>query len=178
MSFGRNVCLIGYRGTGKTTVGRILAERLGYRYIDTDDEIEKRAGRTIADIFRDQGEGAFRDLESTVIADVVQPSQLVLSLGGGAILRPENRQRIQECGVVVWLRAPLETIAERMGLDPHTEDRRPKLTEHGTLDEINAVLQERWPLYQACASISVDTDGRSPQAVVDLIVEQCALDAG
>ena len=98
--------LIGYRATGKTTLARLLAERLGWDWIDADVEIERRAGKSIARIFAEQGEPAFRDLEAQVIADLCRRDRLVLAAGGGAPLRPESRRAMREAGKVVWLVGP------------------------------------------------------------------------
>src|SRR5688500_9284949 len=96
-----NLFLIGYRGSGKTTVAAELAPRLGWKWLDADDEVERRAGRTIKDIFAASGEQAFRDLEAAVIADMAKLSDRVIALGGGAVLRDDNRQAIRSSGKVV-----------------------------------------------------------------------------
>ena len=106
--------LIGYRATGKTTLARLLAERLGWDWIDADVEIERRAGKSIARIFAEDGEPAFRDMEAEVIADLCRRDRLVLAAGGGAPLRPESRRAMREAGKVVWLTARPETILARM----------------------------------------------------------------
>ena len=111
------IVLIGYRATGKTTLARLLAERLGWAWIDADVEIERRAGKSIARIFAEDGEPAFRDLEARVIADLCRRDRLVLAAGGGAPLRAESRQAMREGGQVVWLTARPETILARMSGD-------------------------------------------------------------
>lgn len=166
-----NLVLIGYRGTGKTTVARLVAERLGWDWIDADVEIERQAGKSIADIFRDDGESAFRDLEAQVVAELTARSSWVLALGGGAILRPENRRQIAAAGPAVWLTATAPTIHQRMTGDPTTAGKRPNLTSRGGLHEIEELLAQREPLYRQCADHTVDTEGKSPEQVADEIVQ-------
>jgi shikimate kinase len=158
-----NIFLIGYRGSGKTTVARALAGLLGWSWLDADAELERRAGKSIRQIFEDSGEGAFRDLESAVVADLARLDRHVLALGGGAVLRDENRQAISGRGKVVWLRARPETLAARIAADPTTAARRPNLTNQGGLDEIRRLVAEREPIYQACADLALDADADSPE---------------
>ncbi len=169
----RNISLIGYRGTGKTTVGKLLAKRIGFLCVDTDEAIEQRTGQSIAELFSQRSEAEFRHIESEIIAELTAKTGRVLSLGGGAILREENRERIHACGTVVWLRAKVATIAERIGFDPTTASRRPNLTSAGGMAEIEDMLRERRPLYEACATLAVDTDDRSPEELVDSIMNDC-----
>ena len=164
------LALIGYRGTGKTTVAQILAKRLGYAWIDADIEVEQRAGKSIAEIFEASGEEAFRDLETEVVADLCQRERTVLALGGGAILREENRNHLAQCQQIVWLRASAETIAQRLSGDPTTAARRPNLTNRGGLHEIEQMLATRDPIYRACATLEVDTEGKAPSQIVEEIV--------
>ena len=156
-----NLLLIGYRGTGKSTVARLVAERLGWQWLDADVELERRAGKSIAAIFAHDGEPAFRELESQVLAELVQLDWHALALGGGVVLRPENRELIKRAGAVLWLTADAETILARVNADVTTAARRPNLTAQGGLDEIRQLLVEREPLYRECATIAVDTVGRS-----------------
>ena len=165
-----NLVLIGYRGAGKTEVARLLAERLGWPWCDADDKIEQRAGKTIAEIFADDGEHAFRDLESEVVAELAQRDQVVLALGGGAVLRVENRETIKRRGRVVWLTASPETHWRRIHKDQTTAARRPNLTASGGITEIVATLAARQQIYRACADFEVDTDDRTPGQVADAIV--------
>ena len=165
-----SIALIGYRGTGKTTVAQILAKRLGFDWVDADVEVEQRAGKSIADIFETSGEEAFRDLETEVVADLCQREHTVLALGGGAILREANRKCLAQCQQIVWLQASAETIAQRLGTDPTTADRRPNLTNRGGLHEIEQMLATREPIYRACATLEVDTEGKDPANIVDEIV--------
>jgi len=164
------IFLIGYRGSGKTTVARLLAERLGYDWIDADDQIEQRAGKTIAQIFADEGQRAFRELEAAVAADLCARLQTIVALGGGAVLSEATRAAIGAAGPVVWLTGSPHTLHQRLAGDASTPSRRPDLTSLGGAAEIESVLQERTPLYRACATLAVDTEGKGPEQVVDEIV--------
>ena len=165
-----NLVLIGYRATGKTTLARHLADRLGWQWIDADVEIERRAGKSIARIFTEQGEAAFRDLEAQVIADLCGGPRLVLAAGGGAPLREESRRAMRESGHVVWLTAAPETILARMTADATTIDRRPSLTNRPPMEEIVQLLDRREPAYREAAHQMVDTEGKSPAELVEEIL--------
>jgi shikimate kinase len=158
-----NLVLIGYRATGKTTLARLLAQKLGWDWTDADVEIERRAGKPIARIFAEDGEPAFRDLEARAIADLCRRPRLVLAAGGGAPLRAESRQAMRAGGRVVWLTAVPETILARMSGDATTALRRPNLTDKGPLEEIVHLLALRAPMYREAAHLTVDTEGRSPE---------------
>jgi shikimate kinase len=165
------IALIGYRGSGKTNVAPLVAARLGWSWIDTDDEIEQRAGKSIAAIFADDGESAFRDWESEVLSELVSRDRTVLALGGGMVLRAENRAKLCDGrGAIVWLKAAPRTLQQRIVADVTTSARRPNLTASGGLLEIQLLLNHREPLYQECADLTVDTEGKSPAAVADEIV--------
>ena len=143
-----NVVLIGYRGTGKSTVGKILAARLGLILVSTDAEIVKSAGQSIPEIVEQHGWEYFRDLEAKVCGQLAGRTGLVVDTGGGAILRPRNVEVLKETGRLFWLTASVETIAERIGQDAQ----RPSLTGvKSFVDEIQEVLLERTPKYQAAA---------------------------
>jgi shikimate kinase len=163
------IFLIGYRGTGKTTVARLLALRLGCDWVDADVEIELRAGKSIAAIFADGGEPAFRDLESQVVADLAKRTDMVIALGGGAILRDDNRHAISG-GTTIWLKAPAATIVQRLEADPATRGQRPDLTARGGEAEVIELLAQREPIYRQCANLEVDTEGKEPAAVADEIL--------
>jgi shikimate kinase len=162
--------LIGYRGTGKTTVACKLAERLGIPAFDSDVEIERRANKSIAEIFAQDGESAFRDLEESVIADILARSiPLVLATGGGAILRANTRERLRRAGRVFWLTATPETILRRITADAASKTMRPSLTALPMHEEIVAVLNKRTPLYAKTAHETLDTDTRSVDEIVETI---------
>ena len=170
-----NLVLIGYRATGKTTLARHLAERLRWDWIDADVEIERRAGKSIAEIFAEEGEPAFRDLEAQVIADLCNRPRLVIAAGGGAPLREESRRIMRESGKVFWLTARPETILARMRGDATTAGRRPSLTNLPPLDEIVQLLARREPVYRETAHLSVDTEGKRPEQLSDEILAQLGL---
>ena len=170
-----NLILIGYRATGKTTLARLLSERLGWEWIDADVEIERRAGKSIARIFAEDGEPAFRDLEAQVIADLCRRDRLVLGAGGGAPLREESRRAMRDGGNVVWLVARPETILARMSADATTPGRRPNLTDRDPLEEIVHLLKQREPIYRESAHLVVDTEGKTPERLAGEILKRLAL---
>ena len=162
-----NVVLIGYRGTGKSTVGKVVAARLGCELLSTDAEIVKSAGQTIPQIVEQHGWEYFRDLETKMCQGLTGKDGLVLDTGGGAILRPQNVDMLKRTGKLFWLTASVETIAKRIGSDTQ----RPSLT--GTksfIDEIQDVLRERAPKYQAAADHVIETEGKSVSQVADEIL--------
>jgi shikimate kinase len=160
-----NIALIGYRGTGKSEVARQLALRLGWDWVDADVEVELKAGKSIAAIFADEGELAFRDIEGAVLAELVQRDRAVLALGGGVVLRPANRELLKQSNKVVWLTAEPETIARRLAADAATASRRPNLSAAGGLEEIRRLLAERTPLYRELGDVEIDTENKSPAEV-------------
>lgn len=161
------LALVGYRGTGKSTIGRRVARAVGWQFADADLVVEARAGTSIPEIFAHQGEPAFRDLEAHVLAELTGLRRLVLATGGGAVLREENRRRLRAFGLVVWLTAEPATLAERLR---HSYARRPALTAAGTLDEIADVLAARSPLYREVSDVAIATDGLSSAAVAEAVV--------
>lgn len=169
-----NLAMIGYRGTGKTTVARLLALRLGWTWVDTDVEVELRAAKPIVAIFAEDGEPAFRDLEAAVIEELAGREKLVLALGGGAVLRAKTREVLARSCFVVWLRASPRTLFSRLAADAAHAEQRPNLTASGGLAEIEEVLTAREPLYRACASAEIDTEGRTPDEVAQAVHEQFA----
>jgi shikimate kinase len=151
-----------------------LALRLGWDWADADVEIELRAGKSIQAIFADDGEPAFRELETVVVAELAQRERTVVALGGGAVLREENRSAIRS-GQVVWLQADVETILARIAADPTTADRRPNLTAVGGAAEVSRLLSERTPVYRQCADLTVDTEGKTLVQVTDEIINGLGL---
>ena len=164
------IFLIGYRGTGKTTVARLLAEALGWPWLDADEVLERKHGRNIRDIFATEGEQGFRDKEEVVLRELCGLSCHVIGTGGGVVLRECNRQRLRTTGQVVWLTAEAETIYHRLQADATTWDRRPALTTAPARAEIAELLRLREPHYRSCAHLTVSTEGRSPAEVVAEVV--------
>lgn len=166
------VFLIGSRCVGKSAVGLRLAQRLGWAFVDADEELERRAGRTIREIFASEGETAFRDREAAVLADLAARADVVVATGGGVVLRPENRERLS-AGPVVWLTARPQTLWARMQGDASTAERRPALAQGG-LAEVESLLAQREPLYRACATWTFDTESATPDALADAIARRLA----
>jgi shikimate kinase len=167
--------LIGYRATGKTTVGCLLAERLGWTCVDTDDHIQREVGKSVRQIFEQEGEASFRDYETAAIGSLARGHKLVLTVGGGAVLRAENRRAIATAGPVVWLDASVATIHQRLIADTQTALQRPALTDLSQRDEIERLVGERQPIYAACADVRIDTDGLTPRQVTDAILARLDL---
>lgn len=168
----KHLLLTGYRGCGKSVVGQLLSKSLDRKLIDTDMAIESATGQTISEIFSEIGQEGFRDLESNQIASLATFTELaIISLGGGAILRPENRRNIRNLGKTVWLQAMPETLVERISNDQTTQTRRPKLSKLGELDEIRSILEMRTPWYNEVADFVVSTDGLTMERVAETIVD-------
>ena len=164
--------LIGYRATGKTSLAKKLADRLGWDWIDADVDLQNRTGKTISQIFETEGESAFRQYEAEVIADICRRDRLVLASGGGAPLREENAKAMSQAGPIVWLKAPAETIWQRIQGDKTTAKSRPNLTDKGGLAEIVEVLAAREPIYRELAGMAVDTEDRSLDELADHILAE------
>ena len=156
------VVLVGFMGSGKSAVGRVLARRLGYRFEDMDRRIEERAGRTIAEIFREDGEEAFRELEREEALAVSRLAERVVASGGGAFARPETRAILQKGALTVWLRCDMGRILARV---PRGGS-RPLA---GNRDIMRALLAEREPSYRM-ADVAVDASTGSPREVAERIV--------
>lgn len=163
------VFLIGYRGSGKTTVAQLLAGKLGWAWCDADAVLEERYGSSIRRIFAEEGEGGFRDKETAVLQDLCQLQEYVIATGGGIVLRPENRIKLL-LGKVVWLKAEPAILWQRLQEDPATLERRPNLAQGG-LEEIEKLVQARTPLYAKCADLEVDTGTKNPVEIAETIYE-------
>ena len=166
------ITLIGYRGSGKSSVAAPLADRLNWNWIDADAELERRAARSIRDIFQTDGEAHFRKLERDVLVDLVDQDRLVIAAGGGAVLNEQTRADFRRNGPVVWLKADVTVLEDRINRDPTTGERRPALTDSGGSRQIREHLANREPLYAKAATLTVDTDGKSIDDIVSEIVQQ------
>jgi 3-dehydroquinate dehydratase/shikimate dehydrogenase len=165
---GRSLFLIGYRGAGKTTVAQHVAALLGWQWADADAVLEDRVGKSIREIFAEEGEEAFRDKETAILDELCElPEDYVIATGGGVILREENRQRLSQ-GAVVWLRAPADVLWARLQADPATAEQRPDLAQGG-VGEIDAMLQVRTPIYEACQHCTIDVSEQSPEQIAEAI---------
>jgi shikimate kinase len=165
------VVLVGFRGTGKSTVGRLLAQELHWPWRDSDQELERQSGQTISACFEQHGEAWFRAAEERVIEQLWSQVPCVLSLGGGAILSPLTRMRLKRDALVVWLRASPLTIEQRMQDDPHTATQRPALSQLDASEEIRVLLQAREPLYADVSLLNYTTDDMEPNSIVrDLVL--------
>ena len=167
-----NLYLTGYRGSGKSTVAKILAELLGWAVIDSDDEIEVLAGMTISQIFEAEGESGFRAWETSVIEGLSMLERTVIALGGGAVLAESNRERLAESGKVVWLKVSAQASHSRISADESSKTQRPNLTQTGGIEEIEQMLAVRRPIYLTCADLIVDSDENTPSELATAIFDQ------
>jgi shikimate kinase len=155
--------LVGYRGCGKTTIGRKLADRLWQQFVDTDELVARAAGKSIREIFEQDGEQRFRDLEAQAVRQACALQDHVIALGGGAVLREENRRTIKESNLkCVYLRCDPQVLLQRIQSDPQTAATRPPLTHlAGGIDEIRSLLAEREPLYREVMTAELDVTSLS-----------------
>ena len=168
-----NIYLIGYRCTGKTSVGRLLSERMGRQLVDTDQRIVAHAGMPVSDIVAQNGWSYFRGIEKQVLLETAAASRLVVATGGGIVLDPENRAILEDpAHFTVWLQAAPETIEKRMKADAQTETLRPALTESSLAGEITDTLAARGPFYESAKDLVIDTDRMSVAEICELIVKE------
>ena len=165
-----NLVLIGYRAAGKTTVGRRLSAYLRRVFVDSDDMIEKHQGTPIGDIVRCHGWDYFRAIEREVISEVSNYDNLIVSAGGGVVIDPENVKVLKRNGLIIWLKADVEVLLERMARDLRSAIERPSLTGKGTLKEFKEVLIQREPLYERASEVQVDTSLLDVDGVVNQVL--------
>lgn len=165
----KQIILIGYRATGKTSVGKRLAAQLGLSFLDLDGALEKRCGQSIATLVAARGWPYFRALEKEMLSELIVGQERVISTGGGAILHQDIWPRLKESSLVVWLTADQRTISQRLLGDRQTGSQRPALTGSDTFAEIDSVLQEREPLYRAGCHFSVNTAALAIDEIVEMV---------
>lgn len=165
----KNIVLIGFMGSGKSTVGRELHQRLGYSLTDMDQLIEETMGKKITEIFKEEGEKAFRDFETLQLIEIAKQTDTrhIISTGGGIVIRPQNRSLLRKLGYVVWLDAPEETIYERTSRNRD----RPLLNHKDARQRISDLLSEREPWYRETAHLKVDTKGLDSGEIASGILE-------
>jgi shikimate kinase len=167
-----NLILIGFRCSGKTTIGRLLAEKLGLDFVDVDDLVEENAGKSISELWEEHGESAFRAYESCAVADVSRMDNLVVALGGGAATRYRNLRCLRRKGTFILLEADNEAICSRMEADPSTKSRRPSL--RGKQQPLRLAVEEetasRRSCYLSAADFVISTTGKLKEMVVDEVL--------
>jgi shikimate kinase len=165
-----NLVLIGYRATGKTSVGARLAEVLRRPFVDFDQVLVQEAGQTIAEIVAQEGWPEFRRREKELVARFRRTRGQVLATGGGVVLDPDNVAALRENGIIIWLTAAPDLIQARLSQAQPLDTNRPSLTGSDTIREVTEVLESRFPHYQAAAHLTVDTTNRDIAQVVDLVL--------
>ena len=162
-----NIVLIGMRGSGKTTIGKLLAKRLGKQFIEMDELIVQRLGQSIPEIVNRYGWQKFRDAEEEITREVARLDNVVNATGGGVVTREENIRELKQKGKLVWLKANTDTLLRRIGNDQS----RPSLTGKSPREDMEAVLAERSPIYQRVADFIVDTEGKMPEEIAEAIAK-------
>jgi shikimate kinase len=165
----KNIVLVGFMGSGKSTVGRELHQRLGYPLVDMDQVIEQRARKSIAAIFADEGEQVFRDQETSLLKELDDPTapRRIISTGGGVIGREKNRALLRQLGYVVWLNAPMSVILDRTSKNRE----RPLLHTEDPVARVTALMEARRPLYEEVSHLKIDTAGLDSKELATGILE-------
>ena len=162
----KNIFLIGFMGCGKSTIARRLSQKLGMEQVEMDEQIVQEQGMPIAEIFEKYGEDYFRDMETDLVKRLQQKDGVIVSCGGGAVLREENRRVMKDSGVIIWLTAEPETILERV---KHGTD-RPVLNGRMNVEYITELMEQRRDCYEAAADFMVFTDGKEIDAICEEIL--------
>jgi len=163
-----NVALVGYRGCGKSTLGKRLADKLWEKFVDIDDVIVRKEGKTIKDIFEQMGEDYYRDVETSCLIETLQNQGFILALGGGTLIRPENRQMVREWAEkIIYLRCDPQVLLDRIQSDPMSRLTRPSLTSlGGGIEEIRIKLSEREPIYREVMDTELEVTNLTPDEAV------------
>ena len=162
-----NIVLIGMRGSGKTAVGKLLARRLGKQFIEMDELIVQRLGQSIPEIVSRYGWEKFRDVEEEIAREVARWDNVVNATGGGVVTREENIRELKKKGKFVWLKASVDTLLKRIGNDQS----RPSLTGKSQREDMETVLADRSPIYQRVADFIIDTEGKMPEEIAEVIAK-------
>ncbi len=165
----RNIVLMGFMGCGKTTLGKLLSEKKGFNFCDTDDLIVKREERSINDIFAQEGEAYFRQLETETVKELIgNAKHAVISIGGGLPVKEENRPLLRDLGICVYLRTSKEELIKRLENDKS----RPLLSGGDIEKRIDELMNNRKDIYESVAELIIDTDGLNKEEIVDTILER------
>jgi len=167
-----NLFLIGYRCTGKSSVGRSLAAELRWSFVDTDSLLVTKQKMSIKEIVGAYGWEGFREMEHTILKKICTSDEQVVATGGGVVLNEDNVMLMKKSGTIIWLKATAETIKVRMLQDKDTRDFRPALTLNGSISEIEEKLHSRESLYKSAMDFFVDTDDRDIRVITDIIIEK------
>jgi shikimate kinase len=167
-----NIVLIGLRGSGKTTVGKILAQKLGRDFVEMDGLIARKAGQTIPEFVEKHGWEKFRELEAEITGQVAGRDNLINASGGGVVTGKQNITKLKESGVLVWLQANIDTLLRRIGED---KERPPLLGGISRREEMEIIFKERKPLYQLAADLTVNTENKTPEEVADQVISLLAV---
>ena len=167
-----NLFLIGYRCTGKTTVGKSIAAVMDWLFVDSDLQVMKDSGKHIKEIVASKGWEAFRRMERAAIKQICKKDRQVVATGGGAVLDETNVRVMKTGGPVVWLGATSETIQKRMLQDKNSEGFRPALTDRGRIEEIEDMLVKRNPYYESASDFSIHTDDVPVEKIVEIIIQK------
>lgn len=162
-----NIVLIGMRGSGKTAVGKILAQKLGRELVEMDELIVAKAGMSIPEIVARYGWEKFRDIEEEITAELTKRDNIINVTGGGVVVREQNIIKLKQNGLLVWLTASVDTLLQRIGED----ESRPLLKGKNQREDIEITLAERTPLYQKAADIAIDTEGKTPEVIAELVTK-------
>jgi len=173
-----NVFLIGYRCSGKTTVGRSVAEAINWPFIDADALLVRECGRHIKDIVDAEGWEAFRRMERSILQLICKKSRQIVATGGGVVLDKVNIRAMKSSGLLIWLKATAETIRQRMLPDKNTGKFRPALSDRGLIEEIEDMLLKRNPCYENTSDISIPTDHRPVDEIAGIIIQRIKSEIG
>ncbi|MBC8318207.1 MAG: shikimate kinase [Desulfobulbaceae bacterium] len=164
----KKIILTGYRATGKTIVGKLLAGQLGFTFLDTDHEIESRYGAPISQIVASHGWDYFRKLENNLLETLVDHENMVISTGGGAIMHQAAWHQLRKNSFVIWLTADIATICRRLASHSATASQRPSLTGRDIFTEVESVLLERQPLYEKGSDITIQSEQPLPDVLEEI----------